>query len=109
MVPLYNIQQLFDQPANITNGQLLATNPKVARDLMNKLRKPINRKPNKGKGLEVPQGDNPFSFEVPPFGSKSNNDNEASNKPSGSKEMDTGENEEKERPPCNKWDTSNHY
>ena len=96
MVPLYNIQQLFDQPANITNGQLLATNPKVARDLMNKLRKPINRKPNKGKGLEVPQGDNPFSFEVLPFGSKPNKDNEAPNEPSGSKNMDIGENEEED-------------
>ena len=61
---------------------------------MNKLRKPINRKLNKGKGLEVSQEDNPFSFEVPPFGSKPNNDNEASNEPTGSKEMDTGENEE---------------
>ena len=63
---------------------------------MNKLRKPINRKPNKGKGLEVSQGDNPFSFEVLPFGSKPNEDNEAPNEPSGSKDMDVGENEEEE-------------
>ena len=40
----------------------------MARDLMNKLRKPINRKPNKGKGPEIIQGDNPFTFEIPPFG-----------------------------------------
>ncbi|CAI2187057.1 161_t:CDS:2, partial [Funneliformis geosporum] len=40
------------------------------------------------------QEDNLFSFEVLPFRSKPSNDNEASNEPTGSKEIDTAENEE---------------
>lgn len=44
MVNPYSTQQFFDQPANITNGQLLAMNPKFAQTVGKQLRKPVSRK-----------------------------------------------------------------
>lgn len=44
MVPPYTPQQFFDQPANITNGQLLAMNPKFSLQVVKQLRKPVVRK-----------------------------------------------------------------
>jgi len=44
MVSPYTPQQFFDQPANITNGQLLAINPKFGQMVVKQLRKPIVRK-----------------------------------------------------------------
>jgi hypothetical protein len=40
----YTTQMFLDQPANITNGQLLVINPKFAQTLSKQLRKPIARK-----------------------------------------------------------------
>ena len=44
MVDPYTPQQFFDQPANITNGQLLAMNPKFGLTIAKQLRKPVVRK-----------------------------------------------------------------
>lgn len=44
MVEPYTTQQLFDQPADITIGQLLAMNPKLRMAVNKNLRKPIARK-----------------------------------------------------------------
>ncbi|EXX59955.1 gag-pol fusion protein [Rhizophagus irregularis DAOM 197198w] len=44
MVEPYTLQQFFDQPANITNGQLLALNPKFGLTIAKQLRKPVVRK-----------------------------------------------------------------
>lgn len=44
MVEPYTTQQFFDQPANITNGQLLAMNPKFGLTVAKQLRKPVVRK-----------------------------------------------------------------
>ena len=41
MVKPYTPQQFFDQPANITNGQLLAMNPKFGLTVALQLRKPV--------------------------------------------------------------------
>jgi hypothetical protein len=43
MVKLYTTQQFFDQPANITNGQLLAMNPKFGLTVAKQLRKLVVR------------------------------------------------------------------
>ena len=61
MVDPYSPQQFFDQPANITNGQLLAMNPKFTQNVIKQLKKPVARKTNKGKDpiqveqLEIPE------------------------------------------------------
>ena len=44
MVSPYTPQQFFDQPANITNGQLLAMNPKFGLTIAKQLKKPVARK-----------------------------------------------------------------
>ncbi|PKY24853.1 hypothetical protein RhiirB3_439562 [Rhizophagus irregularis] len=44
MVELYTPQQFFDQKADITNGQLLAMNPKFGLTIAKQLRKPVVRK-----------------------------------------------------------------
>jgi hypothetical protein len=44
MVSPYTPQQFFDQPADITNGQLLAMNPKFRQTINKMLRKPVTRK-----------------------------------------------------------------
>ncbi|GET01638.1 retroviral-like aspartic protease 1 [Rhizophagus clarus] len=44
MIEPYTTQQLFDQPADITVGQLLAINPKLRMAVNKNLRKPIVRK-----------------------------------------------------------------
>ncbi|GES92926.1 retroviral-like aspartic protease 1 [Rhizophagus clarus] len=44
MIEPYTTQQLFDQPADITVGQLLAMNPKLRMAVNKNLRKPIVRK-----------------------------------------------------------------
>ncbi|GES92855.1 retroviral-like aspartic protease 1 [Rhizophagus clarus] len=44
MIEPYTTQQLFDQPADITVGQLLAMNPKLRMAINKNLRKPIVRK-----------------------------------------------------------------
>jgi len=44
MVPPYTSQQFFDQPVNITAGQLLAMNPKFGLTIAKQLRKPPARK-----------------------------------------------------------------
>ncbi|CAB5181335.1 unnamed protein product [Rhizophagus irregularis] len=43
MVEPYTPQQFFDQKANITNGQLLAMNPKFGLTVAKQLRKPVVR------------------------------------------------------------------
>src|SRR4051812_45025752 len=49
----YTPQQFFDQPANITNGQLLAMNPKFGLTIARQLRKPVAKKTdvNKQEGV----------------------------------------------------------
>jgi hypothetical protein len=51
MVESYTPQQFFDQKADITNGQLLAMNPKFGLTIAKQLRKPViqkrNEEPNK--------------------------------------------------------------
>src|SRR5687768_15794138 len=79
MVEPYTTQQFFDTPANITNGQLLALNQKFTMDVVKKLRKPITRKPNKGKGPAV-------AAETP-----RPEENELNREPIGAKPMDTAE------------------
>jgi len=44
MVEPYTPQQFFDQKADITNGQLLAMNPKFGLTIAKQLRKPVVRK-----------------------------------------------------------------
>jgi hypothetical protein len=46
MVEPYTPQQFFDQKADITNGQLLAMNPKFGLTIVKQLRKPVVRKKN---------------------------------------------------------------
>ena len=41
MVEPYTPQQFFDQKADITNGQLLAMNPKFGLTIAKQLRKPV--------------------------------------------------------------------
>ena len=49
MVNPYTPQQFFDQPANITNGQLLAMNPKFGLMVARQLRKPVIKKNKDGE------------------------------------------------------------
>ena len=49
MVEPYTPQQFFDQPANITNGQLLAMNPKFGLTIAKQLRKPVIRRKDEEK------------------------------------------------------------
>jgi hypothetical protein len=44
MTPPYTTQQFFDTPAQITNGQLLAMNPKFSMQVAKQLRKPVARR-----------------------------------------------------------------
>jgi hypothetical protein len=58
MINPYTAQDLFDQKANISIGQLLAANSKFTQSVMRSLRKPITRKPNKGKGPATQENNN---------------------------------------------------
>ncbi|CAI2173924.1 6122_t:CDS:1 [Funneliformis geosporum] len=44
MINLYTSQQFFDQPSSITNGQLIAMNPKFRQAILKAIRKPIAKK-----------------------------------------------------------------
>ena len=44
MTPPFTTQQFFDTPAHITNGQLLAMNPKFSMQVAKQLRKPVARR-----------------------------------------------------------------
>ena len=44
MVDPYTPQDFFDQPANITNGQLLVMQPKFALNIAKLLKKPVTQK-----------------------------------------------------------------
>lgn len=69
MVDPYTPQQFFDQPANITNGQLLAMNPKFGLTIAKQLRKPVVRKkeeePEKKPSKKVIEEETPEE-ETPP-------------------------------------------
>jgi hypothetical protein len=69
MVEPYTSQQFFNQPANITNGQLLAMNPKFRLTINKQLRKPVTRKKDEEqekKATEIPNdGDVPRNKEIP--------------------------------------------
>jgi hypothetical protein len=63
MVELYTPQQFFDQKADITNGQLLAMNPKFGLTIAKQLRKPVVRK--KGEEQEKKLAKEPTNNEAP--------------------------------------------
>ncbi|GET03433.1 retroviral-like aspartic protease 1 [Rhizophagus clarus] len=63
MIEPYTPQQFFDQKANITNGQLLAMNPKFSLTIAKQLRKPVvrikdSKKNSIKKSDEVPDDKN---------------------------------------------------
>ncbi|PKC52007.1 hypothetical protein RhiirA1_482476, partial [Rhizophagus irregularis] len=66
MVEPYTPQQFFDQVANITNGQLLAMNPKFGLTIAKQLRKPVMRK--KDEDSEKIQTKNAVNNETPEDG-----------------------------------------
>ncbi|CAB4444377.1 unnamed protein product [Rhizophagus irregularis] len=66
MVEPYTPQQFFDQVANITNGQLLAMNPKFGLTIAKQLRKPVIRK--KDEDSEKIQTKNAVNNETPEDG-----------------------------------------
>jgi hypothetical protein len=63
MVEPYTPQQFFDQKADITNGQLLAMNPKFRLTIAKQLRKPVVRK--KGEEQEKKLAKEPTNNEAP--------------------------------------------
>ncbi|EXX63610.1 hypothetical protein RirG_150760 [Rhizophagus irregularis DAOM 197198w] len=63
MVEPYTPQQFFDQVANITNGQLLAMNPKFGLTIAKQLQKPVIRK--KDEDSEKIQTKNTVNNETP--------------------------------------------
>ncbi|EXX66919.1 hypothetical protein GLOIN_2v1869520 [Rhizophagus irregularis DAOM 181602=DAOM 197198] len=66
MVEPYTLQQFFDQVANITNGQLLAMNPKFGLTIAKQLRKLVIRK--KDEDPEKIQTRNTVNNEMPEDG-----------------------------------------
>jgi hypothetical protein len=62
MVKPYTPQQFFDQKVNITNGQLLAMNPKFGLTIAKQLRKPVVRK--KGEEQEKKPAKEPTNNEA---------------------------------------------
>jgi hypothetical protein len=63
MVEPYTPQQFFNQKADITNGQLLAMNPKFGLTIAKQLRKPVVRK--KGEEQEKKLAKKPTNNEAP--------------------------------------------
>jgi hypothetical protein len=61
MTPPYTTQQFFDTPAQITNGQLLAMNPKFSMQVAKQLRKPVARKKKEEAPAATVSSGNPIT------------------------------------------------